>query len=123
MQASTAHLHRRFIYRKAPVYLELLQLIGGIVARVEQQLFIVVHIREHGLAQVGRNNDDVVVIGLGVVDIDFLTREDLADHLDNLSSERTGVFEHGHALLAGDHVLHVGDVAVLTGDERLPEHW
>ena len=69
MQASTAHLHRRFIYRKAPVYLELLQLIGGIVARVEQQLFIVVHIREHGLAQEGRNDLHAVVVGLGVVDV------------------------------------------------------
>ena len=111
MQAGWARLHLKYLCS------ELLEVVFGVVAGVDQQFFVVVDIAEYGLAQEGRNDLLVVVVGGGVVDFDFFTLQDLVDHLHNLGSQGPGVFEHGHALLAGDHVLGVGDVAVLTGDD------
>jgi len=54
MQAGWARLHRLVYRMKSCVIRRLLQLIGGVVAGVEQQFSVVVHIGEHGLAQEGR---------------------------------------------------------------------
>ncbi len=90
-----------------------------IVTGIDQQLFVVVRICEYRLTKVRRNHACAVVICLGIIYFYSLTLQDLANHLNYLRCQSTGILEYGHGLLAVDHVLYVCDITVLTCNNRV----
>ena len=95
---------------------ELLQIFLSVVTGVKKQLNIVVSTAENRFAQEGRNNDLIVVVGGGVVDVNGFAGEDLTDHLHNLSSQGTELIdfrgnigmEHGrNARRAEEHAQYI----------------
>ena len=70
MQAGFARLH---LFNEC---VELLQIFLSVVTGVKKQLNIVVSTAENRFAQEGRNNDLIVVVGGGVVDVNGFAGED-----------------------------------------------
>src|SRR5665647_1627088 len=92
---------------------------GGVEAGLDERVLDVVGGDGDGVDQVGRDDLNAVVVGLGVVHVDLLAVDDLVDHRRDLRGKFPGVLPHGHGLLAGDDVDHVRLVAVLPGQHRV----
>ena len=90
------------------------QLLLCVVSAFNQQLIIVVDVGKYGGTEEGWNDFHAVVIGLCVIDWRFFTVYDGFHHGHNVAGQCTGVLKDGHGLQAGQNVLGVGDIAVLT---------
>src|SRR5690554_3748232 len=108
-------IRRRGFSRQKPLDSELLPCV---VAAFDEEFLEVVDVSEYRFAEVGWHNEYSVVIGRGIVDLNLLSADDGLNHLHNLLGQGAGVLKDGHGLVASDDVLGVGDVAVLTGDQR-----
>ena len=57
-------------------------------------------------------------VGLGIVHRSFAALHDSIYHRHHLGSQCTCILEDRHRLFAGDHILYVCDITVLTGNDR-----
>ena len=73
----------------------LLDLVSLVITRVNQRSLPVADIHSDRLQQIGRDDLDLVVIGLGVVDLRLAARNHRIDHASGHLGEFAGVLENG----------------------------
>ena len=90
-----------------------------IVTCSDQNILVVIDSDTHRHAEVRRNNLNPIVVCCGVIDINIFAVCYRNYHLNGLVDQNTRLLEDGHGLLAGNNVLNVDKITILTGNYRI----